>query len=117
VEAIERGESCTVGLLVDIHQERTKSSIFRFESLVRMALKEQGRFPIQRRPGTVLNSSLNDASTDQTSSAKSVELALFEREGQHLIDALGERLEENDLTSARQVRAMLRDLHIQMGRL
>lgn len=117
VAAIECGGSCAVGLLADIHRGRSKSTIFRFESLVRMALKGQGRRPERRHYDVPIHQSQTSATPSEAPSANSVELALFELEGQHLVNALGDRLDKNDLTSAREIREMLRDLHDQLKRL
>ncbi|HUY43322.1 MAG TPA: hypothetical protein VMU98_06115 [Acidimicrobiales bacterium] len=117
VEAVERGESCAVGSLADVQRVRSKSSIFRFESLVRMALKEQGRSPVRRRPVADRLESADETVNNETPSAKAAELALFELEGGHLASALGVQLVENNLAAAHEIREMLRDLHNQMGRL
>jgi len=117
VAAIECGESCAVGLLANIHRERSRSTIFRFESLVRMALEDQGRRPERRKSKVPMNQPLSGATVSEAPSANSVELALFELEGQHLVNALGDQLGKNDLTSVREIREMLRDLHDQLKRL
>jgi hypothetical protein len=113
VAAIERGGSCAIGLLIDIRRQRSQSSIFRFESLVRMALEDQGRHPKRRH--SEIESQAN-ADIGKASSANDLELTLFELEGQHLVNALGDRLDKNDLNSAREIREMLRDLHDQLKR-
>jgi hypothetical protein len=117
VAAVERGESCSVGLLADIHQVKSKSSIFRFESLVRMALKDQGRHPVRRQPEASIHQSRQTLNAGEAPSAHSVELTLFDLEGHHLLEALGDRLNNNDLNSARQIQKMLRELHEDMREL
>jgi hypothetical protein len=117
VAAIECGASCSVGLLADLHREKSNSTIFRFESLVRMAIKDRGRHPVRRQSKAPVQQSETSATTSEAPSANSVELALFELEGQHLAKALGDRLDKGDLSSAREIRAMLRDLHDQLKRL
>jgi hypothetical protein len=64
-----------------------------------------------------MNQPLSGATVSEAPSANSVELALFELEGQHLVNALGDQLGKNDLTSVREIREMLRDLHDQLKRL
>jgi len=117
IAAVECGESCAVGSLSDIHRRRSKSTVYRFESLVRMALKDQGRRPNRRRSGGSIHDSVSKADTNHSPSASTVELALLETEGQHLVRALATLLDENDLTSARQVREMLSDVHYRLKHL
>jgi hypothetical protein len=82
-----------------------------------MALKDQGRHPARRQSVAPIHESQTSADINEASSANVLALALFELEGQHLINALGDRLDKNDLNSARDIREMLRDLHDQLKRL
>jgi hypothetical protein len=117
IAAIERGESCAVGSLLDIRRERTASTIYRFESLVRMALRDQGRRPSRRCADTPFQESALGTSTNHELPARAAALVLLEIEGQHLVEALAARLDENDLHSVRQLREMLRDVRGQLGQL
>jgi hypothetical protein len=117
IEAIERGESCSVGLLVDIQRDTPRSTIYRFESLVRKALADRGRPPRRRQSSTSSRHTSKRVSSEQPMSSDSVELTLFDLEGRHLIHALEIRLGQNDLGSVREIREMLSDLHQQMNRI
>ena len=48
IGAVESGESCSIGSLENMAQLRTPNTIYRFESFVRGALKDQNRSPAKR---------------------------------------------------------------------
>jgi hypothetical protein len=99
IVAIEGGESCMVGSLKNLAEQKTERSIYRFESFVRGALKEQGRLPARR---------FQYSAKKQTRGGTAILTNnLLESEANLLLESLSDRLAANDLESAGQIRVML----------
>jgi len=114
IAAIERGERCAVGTLANIQRERTNGTIYRFETLVRMALKEQGRPPGRRSHNSSWGARRAPIESPNTAPARRIELALLELEGHSLVRAFEARLAVNDLDSVQRIGKMLRNVRAQI---